>query len=45
MLNFAIPKPVVQEMIQRKLNETAMEKKNTVNTAEKPTNSTAAKLK
>ena len=45
VLNFAIPKPVVQEMIQRKLNETAMEKKNTVNTVENPANSTAANLK
>ena len=45
VLNFAIPKPVVQEMIQRKLNETAMDKKNTVNTAESPVNSTAAKLR
>ena len=45
VLNFAIPKPVVQEMIQRKLNETAMEKKNTVNTVDSTTNSTAANLK
>jgi len=43
VLNFAIPKPVVQEMIQRKLNETAMEKKNTVNTVDTPANSTAVK--
>ena len=45
ILNFAIPKPVVQEMIQRKLNETAMDKKNTVNTADSPADSTAAKMK
>lgn len=45
VLNFAIPKPVVQDMIQRKLNETAIENKNTVNSIDNPTNSTAAKLK
>ena len=44
ILNFAIPKPIVQEMIQRKLNETAIENKNTVNSIESSTNSTAAKL-
>ena len=44
VLNFAIPKPVVQDMIQRKLNETAKENKNTVNSIESPTDSTAAKL-
>jgi hypothetical protein len=44
VLNFAIPKPVVQQMIQRKLNETAIENKNTVNSVESPANNTAAKL-
>jgi hypothetical protein len=43
ILNFAIPKPIVQEMIQRKLNETAIENKNTVNSLQHTTNSTAAK--
>lgn len=43
ILNFAIPKPIVQEMIQRKLNETAIENKNTVNSLEHSTNSTAAR--
>lgn len=43
ILNFSIPKPVVQEMIQRKLNETAVENKNTVNTLIRPSNSSAAK--
>jgi hypothetical protein len=44
MLNFAIPKPVVQDMIQRKLNETAIENKNTVNSIDNPTHDTSAKL-
>jgi len=43
VLNFSIPKPVVQEMIQRKLAETAIENKNTVNSLVKSANSTAAK--
>lgn len=44
ILNFAIPKPIVQEMIQRKLNETAIENKNTVNSLEHSSDNTAAKL-
>lgn len=43
ILNFSIPKPVVQEMIQRKLNETAIENKNTVNSPPNNSNSTAVK--
>lgn len=43
ILNFAIPKPIVQEMIQRKLNETAVDNKNTVNSLVHSTNSSSAK--
>lgn len=43
VLNFKIPKPVVQEMIKRKLDEAAAENKNTKNSNYQPEQNTAAK--